>query len=90
MNPSDLRFDSQEPKKRGALTGQRLRVWDAMKDGQWRTLAEIESITGDQAVSISSVLRHFRKQQHGGHTVNRRIIRTKGMSRIYEYQLEVK
>jgi hypothetical protein len=78
------------------LTGQILRVYDLMKDGHWRTLAEIEAQTGDPQASISAQLRHLRKRRFGYHTVNRR--RTYKISDVegipfncgtFEYQLIV-
>lgn len=71
------------------LTGQILRVYNCMADGAWRTLAEIEQVTGDPQASISAQLRHLRKQRFGGHTVNRR---SRGDRRhgVYEYQFQVR
>jgi len=54
------------------LTGQIKRVKDLMLDGQWRTLAEIESHTGDPPASISAQLRHLRKERFGVWTVEKR------------------
>lgn len=53
------------------LTGQLLRVFNVMRPGAWRTLAEIERLTGDPAASISAQLRHLRKPRFGGHTVEK-------------------
>ena len=53
------------------LAGQMLRVFELMQDGQWRTLNEIATATGDPAASISAQLRHLRKARFGGHTVER-------------------
>ena len=53
------------------LTGQILRIVSCMADGRWRSLADIEAITGDPAASISAQLRHLRKRRFGGHTVNK-------------------
>lgn len=54
------------------LTGQLLRVFEAMKSGAWRTVEEIAAITGDPPTSISAQLRHLRKPRFGGYTVERR------------------
>ncbi|QOR55390.1 MAG: hypothetical protein SHS37scaffold145_41 [Phage 71_18] len=51
------------------LGAQARRVWDAMSDGAWHTLAELATITGDPEASISARLRDFRKESWGGHTV---------------------
>lgn len=73
-----------------SLIGQTKRVFDAMKDGKFRTLREIEDITGDPQSSISAQLRHLRKERFGSHTVNRQrrelLLSTRG---IHEYQLIV-
>lgn len=71
------------------LTGQIERIFKLMRDGAWRTLAEIESETGDGQASISAQLRHLRKARFGGHSVERqpRGDRTTG---LYEYRLIVK
>src|SRR5690349_25128780 len=51
---------------------QRNRVFDLMQDGQWRTLSNIAAATGDPTQSISARLRDFRKDECGGHTVERK------------------
>lgn len=45
------------------LSDQQRRVWEAMKDGAWRTFREIEAITGDTHTSISSRLRDFNNRE---------------------------
>lgn len=66
------------------LEGQTRKIFELMKDGRFRTLAEIESVTGYPQPSISSQLRHFRKIRFGGHTLNKRR-RNDGAQ--WEYQL---
>src|SRR5215472_6154082 len=62
-----------EPEKDDVrLHGQIERVFTLMKDSRWRTLSEIEAITGDPPASISAQLRHLRKRRFGAHTVNKR------------------
>jgi len=85
----EIRFDGPDydPElDKVRLTGQILRVFDCMKDSRWRTLSEIEEITGDPQASISAQLRHLRKERFGGNTLNkrRRGDRTQG---LFEYQL---
>lgn len=82
----DLRFngddyvpDRDDPR----LKKQIYRVWDAMVDGQWRTLKQIAQITGDPEASISAQLRHLRKPRFGSHTVERRHLG----NGLYEYKL---
>jgi len=70
------------------LTGQCLRVFTAMSDGRWRTLAEIEAVTGDPQASISARLRDLRKPKFGEYTVNRRA-RGPRENGLFEYQLQV-
>jgi hypothetical protein len=71
---------------RDRLLRQMERVRACMKDGEWRTLYEIQAVTGDSVQSISARLRDFRKQRFGSHTVNRR---RRGLERrgLFEYQL---
>ena len=68
------------------LTGQIQRVYDLMKDHEWRTLGEIEAETGDPQASISAQLRHLRKRRFGQHVV---LKRPKGEREngLWEYQL---
>lgn len=47
------------------LSRQLDRVYEAMKDGQWRTLSEIRKITGDPEGSIGARLRDLRKEKFG-------------------------
>ena len=71
---------------RERLTGQIRRVFACMKDGNWRTLAEIAAITGDPEASVSAQLRHLRKPRFGSHEVGRRPRgdRSRG---LFEYRL---
>ena len=63
------------------------RILNVMKDGKWRTLAEIEAITHDPQASISRQLRYmddpiFNKYPH---TKNRQL---RGPGRgLFEYQI---
>ena len=62
----DPEFDDER------LTNQLDRIFNLMKDGNWRTLSEISQITGDPPASISAQLRHLRKERFGSHTVLKR------------------
>jgi len=70
------------------LTGQILRIFNFMLDGEWHTLGEIEFETGDPQASISAQLRHLRKDRFGNYTVlkRRKGIESKG---LWEYQLVI-
>ena len=54
------------------LSGQMERIFDLMRDGAWRTLADIAEITSDPPASVSAQLRHLRKPRFGGYAVERR------------------
>ena len=66
------------------LNEQARRVFELMRDENWRTLREISDATGDPEASVSARLRDFRKPHLGGCTVNRR--RRNGG--LHEYQLQ--
>jgi hypothetical protein len=98
MNEQPDLFDNLDPERSfgGAtfepeldflrLKGQLARVYDLMKDGQWRTLRQIADITGGAETAISARLRDFRKWQFGTHTVEReRVIRG-----LFRYRLLVR
>lgn len=83
---TNLRFNGPEyvPERDNARLGsQIMKIYNLMKDGQYRTLNSIHSLTGEPEASISAQLRHLRKERFGGHTVNRRYIE----NGLYEYQL---
>ena len=85
---TELRFDGSDynPERDNArLTGQLLRVWECMNDGEWRILSRISTITGDPEASISAQLRHLRKPRFGGFEVEKRYIN----NGLYEYRLVV-
>lgn len=54
-----------------------------MADGSWRTLQEINELTGHPPASISAQLRHLRKKRFGGHTVEKEHVG----SGLYRYRL---
>lgn len=51
------------------LYAQHRRVYDAMRDGQWRSLARVVQMTGDPATSVAARLRDLRKERFGAYTV---------------------
>lgn len=66
------------------LNAQHRRVYHAMKEGLWKTLADIAHATGDPEASISARLRDFRKKRFGSWAVDRR--RWQGGA-LWEYRL---
>jgi hypothetical protein len=68
------------------LGKQMKRVFLAMMDGRWRTLSEVEKITGDPQASISAQLRHMRKPKFGSHTIEKRT-RGERQRGLFEYRL---
>jgi hypothetical protein len=59
------------------------RVLFVMIDGDWRTLEEISSLTGDTTPSISARLRDLRKPKFGSYFVERRKVH----ENLYEYRV---
>ena len=89
MKTNNLRFDGSDydpkyDKKR--LTGQILRIFDAIKDGSWNTLVEIQNLTGDPQTSISAQLRNLRKDRFGSHLIEKRY-RGDRSNGLWEYRL---
>jgi len=63
------------------------RVYDAMRGGDWRTLGEIELLTGDPQASVSARLRDLRKRYGKDNLLRRpRGNRSNG---LFEYRLTV-
>lgn len=62
------------------------RVFAVMASMKWRTLREIESLTGDPPASISAQLRHLRKERNGSYRVEKQR-RGHGKKGLFEYQL---
>jgi len=54
------------------LSDQLDRVFSLMRDGQWRSLSDIEKATGDPPASISAQLRHLRKKRFGCFVVEKK------------------
>lgn len=83
-----LHFDgaTYEKERDGLRLAEQMRaVFAVMKDGQFRTLAQLAQMTGAPEASVSARLRDLRKPRFGGHTVNRQYVR-KG---LHQYQLVV-
>jgi hypothetical protein len=76
--PQGETFDRERDGAR--LNAQSKRVFDAMKYGDWRTLANLAHVTRDPEASVSARLRDLRK---AGFTVERRYVQ-RG---LHEYRL---
>jgi len=61
-------------------------IRDLMLDGKWRTVQEINAITGFPETSISSQIRNLRKKKFGSFTVPKRR-RGNVKQGLYEYQV---
>jgi hypothetical protein len=85
MTQGTLYFEGppDEPDREVRLGKQLEDVQRVMRGGVWRTLSEIEALTGHPPASISAQLRHLRKARFGGHVVNKRHIQ----NGLYEYQV---
>lgn len=70
------------PRDDKRLTAQYERIKKCMSDGQWRTLSEINAITGDPEASISAQLRHARKARFDSATIEKRYLG----GGLYEYR----
>ena len=85
----NLRFDGDDYKHRrdsNRLTGQLLRIWDAIKDGEWITLEELAIKSDSPAASASAQLRNLRKERFGSHVIDRERMNNGG----YKYRLNNK
>ena len=69
------------------LKGQISRIFNVMRDGEWRTVSEIHDITGDPENSIQAQLRNLRKEKFGGYTVEKR--RSDSSDALWEYVVRV-
>lgn len=63
------------------------RVRTLMRDGRWRTLAEIVEVVGGSEASVSARLRDLRKWRHGSNLIRRRR-RGEPSSGLFEYRME--
>lgn len=68
------------------LENQLARIHAVMRDGEWRTLRDIATLTGDPESSISAQLRHLRKERFGSYRLNKRPRGVREMG-LWEYQL---
>jgi len=54
------------------LKSQLSRVRRLMRDGEWRTLTDIQQAVGGSEAGISARLRDLRKTRHGSHAVEKK------------------
>ena len=59
------------------------RVFELMRDGEWRTLAQIRERVGGSETGISAKLRDLRKARFGGYAVDAR----RADGGLWEYRL---
>lgn len=85
VRPNFNGADYNRVQDRERLTGQILRIYDLMKDGQPRTLGQIAEHTCDPEASISAQLRNLRKPRFGGYVVEKENL-GKG---LFQYRLVV-
>lgn len=76
-------FDAERDGSR--LRAQLNRVLTAMRDGQWRTLAQLAESAEAPEASVSARLRDLRKPKFGGYTVERRYV----SAGLFEYRVVV-
>jgi len=67
------------------LQGQLSRVFTAMSDHQWWTLADLQKECGGSEAGISARIRDLRKERWGAHEIERRRVSDSG---LYEYRLK--
>jgi hypothetical protein len=82
------RFDgtTYDPARDAArLGGQLQRVFDLMRDGEWRTLAEVARAVGGTEAAVSARLRDLRKPRFGSHTVERQHV----SGGLWQYRMKV-
>jgi hypothetical protein len=77
-------YDPEADKDR--LSSQLGRIYNLMRDHEWRTLDEIHERTGEPAASVSAQLRHLRKPRFGSYRVERRH-RGDPAHGLYEYRV---
>ena len=53
------------------LSKQQEKIFNLMRDGEWRTLKHIAYVTSAPETSVSAQLRNFRKPKFGSHTVEK-------------------
>lgn len=75
-----IQQDNEDPER---LHRQLTAVLNLMRDGQYRTLAEIHAAVGGSEAGVSARLRDLRKGKFGAHEVQRRHRK----KRLFEYRV---
>ena len=70
----DGRTVSEDPDAPRRLTGQMLRVFEAMSDHGWWTIADLAARCGGSEPAISARIRDLRKIRHGAWVVERECV----------------
>jgi len=81
-----LTYSQQDDKDR--LKSQFSRVKKLMRDGEWRTLTDIQQAVGGSEAGISARLRDLRKSRNGTNLVDKRRRGAPGDG-LYEYRLTI-
>jgi len=76
----------QPDKDEKRLSSQLSKVKELMSDGEWRTLAQIQSIVGGSEAGVSARLRDLRKDRFGSFLVKRRRV-GEPSSGVWQYRL---
>ena len=63
------------------------RVRNVLSDGKRHRLAELARATRGSEAGVSARIRELRLPEHGGHTINKRLV--EGESGLWEYRMEV-
>lgn len=90
MTQTALLFDgaSFDSARDGERLGKLLdRVYDLMRDGRWRTLAQIAVTTGGSEASVSARLRDMRKERFQARTPCRTVERRRVSDGLWEYRV---
>lgn len=88
INYDTVRFNGSDyqPLRDNVRLGKQLeKIFNLMRDGQFRTLSEIHSLTGEPEASISAQLRHLKKERFGSHKVEKEYVG----SGLFKYKLIV-
>ena len=75
-------YDHERDSER--LSNQLSRIFNVVKDGNWRSLKDIANLANAPQASVSAQLRHLRKPRFGSYTVEKKYV-TDG---LYRYRVD--